>query len=263
MSIIIGLQGASGRTGNLVIKCLKDFPDFKLGSAIVAPNCPTLGTVCLAAAENHGQEIQFTSNAEQGVKDSQVFIDFSTPESALKLASLCARKHIPLLIATTGFNAEQENMLRNFPKDCAILLSANFSLGVFALQELSLLAQKILGSTYEVELFELHHKHKKDAPSGTALRTGALLEKAGDLHGLLRTSEERQANELGYASLRGGDVAGEHTVYFLGQGERIELTHRANDRSIFARGALQAARILVKKAPGFYSMKDIYGGSGE
>ena len=163
------------------------------------------------------------------------------------------------MLGTGHEGLEQLAELRKLGEATAVLVSPNMSLGVFAMRELCLLAQDLLGQDFQVEVFEIHHDQKRDAPSGTALGIGSALARKGGLAEVVRGEGIRGKAELGYASVRGGDVVGEHTVFFFGKGERVELSHRASDRAIFARGALRAALKLRGCKPGFYTMNDLYG----
>ncbi len=256
--IRIGVLGASGRAGRLVVSCLSEHSDLQLCAALVAPDCPTRGTVCLSAIQNHQKDVLFSTDLETSVPQCDAFIDFSSPASSLQLARLCAKHKKPILVATTGHREHEINELKEISTTIPLLLAANCSLGVFALKEASLLVQRILGNDFEIEILEAHHGAKKDAPSGTALAVGGALARQNDLNQTTRGPGPRENNQLGYASIRGGDVVGDHTVFFLGRGERLEITHRATDRSIFARGAIRALRALLACNPGFYSVDQIY-----
>lgn len=196
---------------------------------------------------------------------ADLLIDFSSPDALRDVARLCALQRIPLLSGTTGLTAQIEEQLNDTARHTALLHTANTSLGVAMLRRLVTLASSALPASFDIEVVETHHRRKKDAPSGTAKllanaalqgRTAAtLLDGARFGHFAPRTP-----GEIGMAALRGGDVIGDHTVHFLGDGERIELTHRATDRSLFANGALAAGRWLVAQPPGRYIMDNLFGG---
>jgi 4-hydroxy-tetrahydrodipicolinate reductase len=177
------------------------------------------------------------------------------------LARAAAALGKPIIVAATGHSAEQLEELRRCGERCALLLASNTSLGVLAMQEISAHAQRILGREFEVEIMEIHHRNKKDAPSGTAL---SLAENLGAGTDLKRVSDRsarsarRGADEIGVTSLRGGDVAGEHTIYFFGEAEMLEITHRVTSREVFARGALNLAARLIEMKPGFYRPADLF-----
>jgi len=205
-------------------------------------------------------------DAEDLFAIADLVIDFTAPDASVRHALIAGRLGKPLVIGTTGLNDAHMASIREAAKTAPILVTPNASLGVNVLIELVKCAAKSLGPEFAIEIFETHHSKKVDAPSGTALALGrAAAEARGtqistkavfDRHG---HTGERSRDEIGFASLRGGDVVGDHTVFFYGQGERLELTHRATDRALFARGAVQAARWLAAQPPGFYSMKDMLG----
>jgi 4-hydroxy-tetrahydrodipicolinate reductase len=188
----------------------------------------------------------------------------SQPQGSVALAALCARDGIPLVIGTTGHSADQLGDLRAEAARIPILLSPNFSVGVNLLFWLTEKTSEILGSEFDAEIVELHHRHKRDAPSGTAKRLGEIVAQTRSLeykeaarHGREGLVGERSRTEIGVHAIRGGDIVGEHTVYFADAGERLELTHRASSRDTFAKGALRAADWLIGKPAGWYEMRDV------
>ena len=255
------LSGASGRVGSLVLGMLHEFPEYQLSGALVAPGLEPCGRVCRGAEQNYGMEVRYSASVEEAIGGAQVVIDFSIPEVSLQVLRRAAALKIPAIIATTGHSPAEREEIGRLAQHTAVLLAANTSTAVFVIQELALLAQRLCGADFDIEIFEMHHKHKQDAPSGTALALAQTLAQQGALRVKTAregTSARRQPQEIGVAALRGGDVPGEHTIFFLGEGERIELTQRARDRSIFARGALRLARLLCAKPPALYSVKDLY-----
>jgi 4-hydroxy-tetrahydrodipicolinate reductase len=195
-----------------------------------------------------------------------VVIDVSQPEGSIAIASRCVADGIPLVIGTTGHSIEQLDKLRADATRIALLLSPNFSIGVNLLFWLAEKTSTILGPEFDVEIVELHHRLKKDSPSGTAKRLAEIIATTRSLdyenaarHGREGLVGERSRNEIGIHAIRGGDIVGEHTVYFASAGERIELTHRASSRDTFARGALRAADWLIGKPVGWYEMRDVLG----
>jgi 4-hydroxy-tetrahydrodipicolinate reductase len=195
-----------------------------------------------------------------------VAIDVSQPEGSVEIATRCAAYGIPLVIGTTGHSSDQLDKLHGYAARIAILQTPNFSVGVNLLFWLTERTSEILGSEFDAEIVELHHCLKKDSPSGTARRLGEIIAKTRSLeydqaarHGRKGWVGERKRNEIGIHAIRGGDVVGEHTVYFAGAGERIELTHRAASRDTFAKGALRAAGWLISKPAGWYEMQDVLG----
>jgi len=240
MSIEILLSGATGSTGRALIAQIGADPQFRLA-----------GT----ASRDHF----FDPNA-----DADVIIDFSHPVLLEKVLAYAQRHRLPMVIGTTGINAEQAGLIKKAATEIAICQAANFSLGVNVMMRLAAQAARALGEDFDIEISEMHHRRKIDAPSGTALAMGATLAAARDLDvdkcavfDRTRHRIPRSKGEIGYQALRGGDVAGEHTVYFLADGERLELTHRATDRLIFARGALLAARRMIDRSPGLIDFADL------
>jgi 4-hydroxy-tetrahydrodipicolinate reductase len=195
-----------------------------------------------------------------------VAIDVSQPQGSIAIASRCAAQGVPLVIGTTGHSVDQLDKLRTEAARMAVLLSPNFSVGVNLLFWLAEKTSAILGPEFDAEIVELHHRLKKDSPSGTAKRLGEIIAKTRSLqydeaarHGREGMVGERSRSEIGVHAIRGGDIVGDHTVYFAGIGERIELTHRASSRDTFAKGALRAADWLIGKPPGWYEMRDVLG----
>jgi 4-hydroxy-tetrahydrodipicolinate reductase len=201
-----------------------------------------------------------------GIADCQVVIDFSFHEVTASIAQLAATQKIPLVIGTTGHTPEERQAILDATKGkIPLVWAGNYSIGVNTLNYLTRKAATILSEDYEAEVLELHHHHKKDAPSGTAARLLEILQSAYGLkddqltHGREGLVGARPRDEIGVHAIRGGDIVGEHTVYFCGQGERVELTHRATDRRIFARGAIHAARWALQQKPGLYDMEAVLG----
>jgi len=196
--------------------------------------------------------------------DVDVIIDFTAPEATLQYAAWCVENSIPMVTGTTGLGDHERRVLAEAGQHVAIVDAPNMSIGVNVLCDLLSRAVRALGPEYQVEITDIHHRHKKDAPSGTAVRLANVVAEArGDdldevvTHGREGKSQGRKPDAIGIHALRGGDVVGDHTVYLFGPGERLEFTHRASDRAIFARGAVRAARWLVHQPPGLYSMADV------
>lgn len=237
------VTGTSGRMGSLITRLVRDTAGFMLAGAIDQP----------------------VASLEAALANAQVVIDFTTPEASVGHARLCAAAGVPLVVGSTGFNAESKAQMAEAAKKIPLVLSPNMSVGVNLVIELASVLAKRLGDGFDVEIVETHHRMKKDAPSGTAVRLADELAKAlGRTQDDIRTSRvgqigERPAKEIGVQTLRGGDVVGEHTVFFFGDGERVELTHRATSREQFARGALRAAKWVVGKPAGLYDMTHVLG----
>jgi 4-hydroxy-tetrahydrodipicolinate reductase len=225
-----------------------------------------LGQAIVRVAESEGKYRLSLSGRNDDLApllaDAEVAIDVSQPEGSLKIAEVCAAGRKPLVIGTTGHSAVQLVELRS--KAIPILLAPNFSVGVNLLFWLTKKAAAILGPEYDAEIVEMHHRLKKDSPSGTAKRLGEIISEARDQkhsvqHGRVGIVGPRPENEIGMHAVRGGDIVGEHIIYFAGAGERLELTHRASSRETFARGALRAADWLIGKPVGWYEMADVLG----
>jgi 4-hydroxy-tetrahydrodipicolinate reductase len=201
----------------------------------------------------------------EGFSEAHVAIDFSHHSATAPLAKACANKGIPLVIGTTGHSDEAQQHILTCCDFIPIVWAGNYSIGVTLLNHLTELAAKVLGDAYQPEIMEIHHRHKKDAPSGTALDLAKAVRNAEDFRSATfkegRSGETgpRPTKEIGLHALRGGEVIGDHTVFFLGEDDRIELTHRAANRTIFASGAYRAAHWATRQAPGLYSMRDVLG----
>ena len=249
----IALAGAGGRMGRTLIEAVLADRSLELGCAFDAPGTPAVGSK--AGSLTIGADPAQAAGCD-------VLIDFTRPEGTL--ANL---KHArAMVIGTTGFSAAQKNAIADTAKRIPIVMAANFAVGVNAAYKLAETAARILGDSYDVEIIEAHHRHKVDAPSGTALKlgevvAGALSRKLGEVsrHGRSGETGERPAKEIGFHALRGGDIVGEHTVLFAGSGERVEITVRSQSRLTYAAGALRAAKWLRGKPTGLYDMFDVLG----
>lgn len=230
-----------------------------------------MGKAICSIAGEHDCEISFTvdlgDNPADGIDSCDVVIDFSLREATLPLAKLSAQVGKPMVIGTTGHQADEKNEIEALSKQIPMVWAGNFSTGVNLLFYLTEQAARVLDSSsnFDAEVIEMHHRLKKDAPSGTADRLLEILKSSRNLtnsqiaHGRDGIVGERPADEIGSHALRGGDVVGDHTIMFAGMGERIELTHRATDRKIFAAGALKAAKWVFGQPPSLYSMQDVLG----
>jgi 4-hydroxy-tetrahydrodipicolinate reductase len=262
----IVVAGAAGRMGNRIVACLADVSDLRLVAALEAPGHAALGRDAgeLAGVGKTGVSVGADAAAE--ITRDRVLIEFSVPEASLAHLRLVAQAGARAVIGTTGFSAAQRAEIGDLAKRAAILWSPNMSVATNVAFKLLATMAKALGDEYDVEITEIHHRFKKDAPSGTALRMAEVV--AGALgrdldqvavYGRQGLPGERTKPEIGILSLRSGDVVGEHTVSFGTLGERLELTHRAHNRDTYARGALRAARFIVGRPPGLYSMADVLG----
>ncbi len=220
--------------------------------------------ICAAAPGENAQIVaRFDLGDTIAVSEADVLIDFSNAAATREVCAAVAKANIPLVLGTTGHSAEERKMIEETARNVPVAFASNFSVGVNVLFALSEHAAKILGESFDVEIVEAHHRMKKDAPSGTAKTLADIVQRvrgSGELkHGREGMTGERNKSQIGIHSIRGGDVVGDHTVIFAGEGERLELTHRAASRETFARGALRAARWIIGKGPGLYSMRDVLG----
>jgi len=262
----IVVAGAAGRMGNRIIACLAGLPDLRLVAALEAPGHAAIGRDAgdLAGIGKAGVSVGADAAAE--ITRDRVLIEFSVPEASLAHLRLVAQSGARAVIGTTGFTAAQRTEIGELAKRAAILMSPNMSVATNVAFKLLATMAKALGDEYDVEITEIHHRFKKDAPSGTALRMAEVIAEAlgRDLdqvavYGRQGLPGERTRPEIGILSLRSGDVVGEHTVSFGTLGERLELVHRAHNRDTYARGALRAARFVAGRPPGLYSMADVLG----
>jgi 4-hydroxy-tetrahydrodipicolinate reductase len=249
--------GPSGRMGQRVIELLAARTDMQLGAAIDHPSSPLIGQTLA------GTRVTTDVGALAGCA---VYIDFTTPESTAEAARAAAAHRVAAVVGTTGLGRAAETALAALAEVAPVLVAANFSLGVNVLLVLAETAARALGPTYDLEIVEAHHRHKRDAPSGTALALARALAagRSVQLEDVLTTARSgevgaRPDGEIGVVAVRGGDVIGDHTAHFLGDGERLEITHRAGSRDLFAAGALRAAAWIAGRAPGRYGMRDVLG----
>ena len=249
----IAIAGAGGRMGRTLIEAVLADRSLSLAAAFDVPGSPALG--------QEVGNIRITSDPKTSAA-ADVLIDFTRPEGTLEHL----RHAKAMVIGTTGFSPAQKKTIEEAAKRMPIAMAANFAVGVNAAYKLAETAARILGDGYDVEIIEAHHRYKVDAPSGTALRLGELVAKAlnrklSDVarHGRAGETGERPERQIGFHAIRGGDIVGEHTVMFAGQGERLEVTVRSQSRMTYAAGALRAARFLQNRAPGLYDMADVLG----
>lgn len=263
----IVVAGASGRMGQSLIRLINETDGVRLSGALDRSGSPMIGQDASELAGIKQSGILISDNISETLKSADCLLDFTTPEATLNHLEWSAQAGIVHVIGTTGFSTEQEAEIIPFADRAIIIKSGNMSLGVNLLSGLvKKAAEALAAEDFDIEIVEMHHKHKVDAPSGTALLLGEAAA-AGRNIDLESNSERgrdgitgaRQTGAIGFASLRGGSVVGEHSVIFAGEGERITLTHQADDRNIFSRGALKAARWGYGKKPGLYSMLDVLG----
>jgi 4-hydroxy-tetrahydrodipicolinate reductase len=260
------VAGAAGRMGSRLVALLQQETELRLAAALEAPGHPALGRDAGESAGVGRIGIPIAADVEAALGRDRILIEFSVPEASLAHARLVERHGGRAVIGTTGFSAAQREELARIGRGAPLLVSPNMSVAVNVAFKVLADMARMLGDDYDVEIVETHHRFKKDAPSGTALRMAEVVAQAlgrdlattavYDRHDRLA---ERTRKEIGMAALRSGDVVGEHTVSFASLGERLELTHRAHSRDNFARGALRGARFIATARPGLYSMQDVLG----
>jgi 4-hydroxy-tetrahydrodipicolinate reductase len=265
VALKLAIAGAGGRMGQALIEATLAFDDLALVGALDVAGSPAIGR---DAGQRLGRVsgVIVDADIDRGMRDAQVLLDFTRPAGTLAHLAACVRHRVAAVVGTTGLDAAQKAELGGCTGAIPIVFSPNMSVGVNVLVDLVARAARALGSEYDVEIVEMHHKHKVDAPSGTALALGEAAAKgagvdfaASAVYAREGHTGERGPGTIGFASLRGGDVVGDHTVIFAGQGERIELVHRATSRQNFALGALRAARFVAGAKPGLYGMRDVLG----
>jgi len=258
----IAIAGADGRMGRMLIEAVLASDDLNLTVALDRAGSPSLGQ---DAGAFLGKEtgVLITDNLES-LKDADCLIDFTRPEGTLTHLQVCVGLGVKCVIGTTGFDETGKQAIQAAAQKTAIVFAPNMSIGVNATFKLLDVAAKLLNSGYDVEVFEAHHRHKVDAPSGTALAMGETVanawgRKLDDVADWARHGHTgaRETGRIGFSVVRGGDIVGDHTVYFCGEGERIEITHRAGSRVTYAQGSLRAARYLARKEFGLFDMQDV------
>lgn len=264
--IRIAILGATGRMGGALLRAIGETPGAVLSGASASANSRWLGQDASAPAGGPSQGVIIEQDVASAIRNANVAIDFALPAATGTNVQACVARRCAMVIGATGIDAQVRAQIEQAARQIPIVVAANMSLGVNLLLKLTEMAAKALDASYDIEIFEAHHRNKKDAPSGTALALGesaaagrgAPLQQLGvfERHG---ETGARMPGSIGFSVFRGGDVVGDHTVTFAGIGERIELTHRASDRMTFARGALRAAQWVVGRTPGLYSMQDVLG----
>jgi len=262
--------GVAGRMGGRVLQALRAEDGMQVMGATERPDSPQVGLDAGAVAGGPPLGVAVSGSLEAALeKGADVAIDFTAPAAAQHHAQVCAAQKVALVLGTTGISPQGRAEIAARAREVPIVLAPNMSMGVNALFRLVGEAARALGPAYEVEVVEMHHRGKKDAPSGTALRLAEVAADAlkldpGAAFVYERRGETgaRRPGTIGLQALRGGDVVGDHTVFFLADGERLELTHRATSRDNFARGAVRAARWVAGKSPGLYDMQDVLGFAG-
>ena len=261
----IAIVGANGRMGRMLIESTLKDGEAKLVAAIDQPNTAAIGT---DAGELVGMRcgVMVTSDPDAGIAKANCLIDFTRPEGTLEHLAICRRRKVAIVIGTTGFDEAGKQAIRDAASEIPVLFAPNMSVGVNVVFKLLDTASRILAEGYDIEIVEAHHRHKIDAPSGTALRMGEVVAQAlgRDLktcavYGREGVTGERDASTIGFATVRGGDIVGDHTVMYCGTGERVEISHKAGSRMPYALGALRAARFLAGQTKGLFDMQDVLG----
>jgi 4-hydroxy-tetrahydrodipicolinate reductase len=259
----IAVAGASGRMGKMLVEAIAKAPDARLTGALDVAGSPALGQDA-AAFLGQPSGVAISSELDAGLAGARCLIDFTRPEGTLKHLAYCAEHGIAMVIGTTGFDEAGKAAISKAAEKTAIVFAPNMSVGVNVTLKLLEMAAKSFAEGYDIEIIEAHHRHKVDAPSGTALKMGEVIADAlgRDLkqcavYGREGVTGERDPSTIGFATIRGGDIVGDHTVLFAGDGERIEISHKSGSRVTYAHGALRAARFLADKKTGLYDMQDV------
>ncbi len=262
---LVAIAGSSGRMGRALIEAVFQVPDLSLHAALERSDSPFLGK---DAGELIGSAcgVKITERVQDALQGAHVLIDFTRPEGTLVHLDVCRRLGVKAVIGTTGFSLEQKKRIEEAARDIAIVFAPNMSVGVTLMLKLLQTAAVVLKEGYDIEIIEAHHRHKVDAPSGTALRMGEVIAQALGrnlaecaVYGREGVTGERRDSTIGFATVRGGDIVGDHTALFAGTGERIEITHKASSRANFALGAFRAVRFLAAQDRGLFDMRDVLG----
>ncbi|WP_137919769.1 4-hydroxy-tetrahydrodipicolinate reductase [Hydrogenophaga sp. 2FB] len=258
------VAGASGRMGQMLVEAVRASGDCTLSGALDVAGSPAIGQD--AAGFGQATGVAITADLTAGLSGSQFLIDFTRPEGTMVHLRECAKHGVAVVIGTTGFSEAQKAEIARIAKQIPIMMAPNMSVGVNVTLKLLEMAAKAMSTGYDIEIIEAHHRHKVDAPSGTALKMGEVIADAlgRDLkecavYAREGVTGERDPSSIGFATIRGGDIVGDHTVLFAGTGERIEITHKSSSRVTYAQGSLRAVRFLAGKPAGLYDMFDVLG----
>ena len=261
----IAIAGSAGRMGRTLIEAVLNAADMQLAAALEQPDSPFLGK---DAGEFAGAPcgVAITADFDTALANADCLIDFTRPAGTLAHLASCHKRGVAMVIGTTGLEVEQKLLIQDASHSIPIVFAPNMGVGVNLVFKLLDTAARVLSQGYDIEVIEAHHRHKVDAPSGTALRMGEVVAEAlgRDLstcavYGREGVTGERDPSTIGFATVRGGDIVGDHTVLFAGTGERVEITHKASSRMSFALGSLRAARFLIGKRNGLFDMQDVLG----
>lgn len=260
------VAGAAGRMGKRIINVINATEGIVLSGAFERPDHADVGKDAGVVAGIAEIGVKIEPSLEDIINKGDVLIDFTVPEATYANIRLASKRDLAMVIGTTGFSEEMLDEIRTMARDIRCVMAPNMSVGVNVMFRIVSELSRILGNEYDIEIVELHHRFKKDAPSGTALRLAQILADVQGIslddmgiYGRKGVTGQRKRGELGIHAVRAGDITGEHTVIFAGIGERIELTHRAHSRDNFARGAVRAAMWVVNQTPGLYDMQDVLG----
>jgi 4-hydroxy-tetrahydrodipicolinate reductase len=260
----LAIAGSGGRMGRMLIEAALATDDLSIAAALERADAPQIGQDC-ALFLGRTSGVTVTSDLSS-IAGADVLIDFTRPEGTLEHLRVCVEHRVRAVIGTTGFDEEGRRRIEQAARSIPVVFSPNMSVGVNVAFRLVELTARMLSGDFDVEIIEAHHRHKVDAPSGTALRLGELVASAQGrtlqqlaVHARHGLTGPRPTGSIGFSVMRGGDLAGEHTVMFAGTGERIEITHRASSRMTYALGSLRAARFLANREPGLYDMRDVLG----
>ena len=264
--ISVTVTGAAGRMGKTIIGVINGTEGVELAGATEHGDHPSIGKDAGEVAGVGRLGVKITRDFGRAIGKADAVIDFTSPDATMEHLEVARQKKVPMVIGATGFSHSQRDKMKTLGKKMGIMAAPNMSVGINVLLKVVADMAQLLGDGYDIEIIDAHHRHKKDAPSGTALRLGevianSLQRKLEDVavyerHGIIG---ERRAGEIGIQTIRAGDIVGDHTVLFGGPGERIEVTHRAHSRDTFASGAVRAARWLVGQPEGLYDMQDVLG----
>ena len=266
MKTHIAIAGAAGRMGRQLIEACIQADDIILAAALEHPHSNFSGSDAGELASIGKQNINIVTDLNTIISQFEVLIDFTTPEATLAHLAKCQAGAKRMVIGTTGFSAQQRQLIEQAAQKIAIVLAPNMSVGVNLTFKLLEIAAQVLGEAVDIEIIEAHHRHKVDAPSGTALRMGEIVAQTLGrnlaecaVYGRQGKTNERDHRTIGFETIRAGDIVGEHTVLFAGIGERVEITHKASSRMTFAKGAIRAAQWIMHQESGLFDMQDVLG----
>ncbi len=262
--IRIAITGAAGRMGRSLMEACSETEGLQVTAAIVKPGSSLVGAIAGELISDSSITTKTVGNLESVLDSFDVLIDFTSPENTIKNLETCRAARKKVVIGTTGMDDAQKQIIETAAKDVAICFAPNMSVGVNLCFKLLEIAAKVMGDESDIEIIETHHRHKKDAPSGTALRMGEVVAdtlgrdlKTCAVYGREGITGERDPKTIGFETIRAGDVVGDHTVLFAAMGERVEITHKASSRMTFSKGSMRAAKWIMNKPNGLFDMQDV------